>query len=54
MDDKIYILPEAVKEVLLEYLINRPMNEVEAGVNVLRNLKEIDDSFIESGNIIND
>lgn len=36
-------IDERTLSAILQYLLSRPMGEVEAGVNALRNLKEIVD-----------
>jgi hypothetical protein len=38
---KKFILPEEIRNALLAYLLTRPMQEVENGVQLLRNLEEI-------------
>ncbi|MEM4379919.1 MAG: hypothetical protein QXL01_04445 [Thermoplasmatales archaeon] len=45
---KNYLISEEIRNALLQYLLNRPMIEVELGVQALRNLPEVTDSPEES------
>lgn len=39
---KFYKISEEVRNALIAYLLTRPMQEIEMGVQALRNLEEID------------
>lgn len=41
---KNYLISEEIRNAILQYLLSRPMIEVELGVQALRNLPEVKDS----------
>ena len=40
MKEKLFYIKESDRNAILQYLLQRPMKEIEAGVTCLRNLKE--------------
>jgi len=51
---KQFILPDDVRGLLLSYLITRPYMEVEGGVKMLRELKELPESPPQGSTIPSD
>jgi hypothetical protein len=49
---KTFILPAPVRNLLLEYLYQRPYGEVANGVALLNGLREVDDTPKQEGPIV--